>query len=158
VDRVGKTLTRDQECDRILERYGATDFERISEALDRQFRTIHNHAQLLLTICGVLISASILVTTGRLIGGPAGFHHHYTAGIMLVTAGVLDIAAASVVIGTVLNIRWITRQPGDDLRSWVFSNLVYRDRKTRAYRVATVLILLSMMSHQVAIAIAMLQL
>jgi len=41
---------------------------------------------------------------------------------------------------------------------WVLSNLLYRDRKTRAYRLAIVLILASMVSYQVAIAIAMLQL
>src|SRR5690242_2829653 len=73
VDRVGKRLTRDEECDRIIEAHGPADFAGISEALDRQFRTIHNRAQLLLGICGVLISASVLVTTGRLIGGQANF-------------------------------------------------------------------------------------
>jgi hypothetical protein len=45
------------------------DFESISVAFDRQFTTLHNRAQLLLGICGVLISASVLVTAGRFIGG-----------------------------------------------------------------------------------------
>ena len=66
--------------------------------------------------------------------------------------------AAGTVVGGVLNVRWITQQPGEDLHGWVFSNLVYRDRKTFAYRVAIALILLSMVSYQIAIAIAMLQL
>ena len=153
-----KLLTREEECERIVEGHGPSDFERISEALDRQFRTIHNRAQLILGICGVLISASVVVTAGRLIGHRPEYRHRHTAGILLVTAGILEIAAAAVVVGGVLNIRWSTRQPGDNLRQWVLSNLLHRDRKTLAYRVSTLLLLLSMISYQIAIAIAMLQL
>jgi hypothetical protein len=154
----GKSLTREQECERIVKSHGPANFERISEALDRQFRTIHNRAQLLLGICGVLISASVLVTTGRLIGRRPEFQHQHAAGILLIGAGILDIAAAAVIVGGVLNIRWITQQPGDDIHGWVFSNLLYRDRKTRVYRLAAIILLLSMISYQIAIAIAMTQL
>ena len=156
--RVGRSLTRKQECERILEAHGPADFERISEAFDRQFRTLHNRAQLILGVCGVLISASVLVTTGRLLAGRPSFAHQHLAGVILVIAGALEIAAAAVVVGGVLNIRWITQQPGGDLHAWVLTNLLYRDRKTRAYRVANLLVLLSMSSYQVAIAIVLLQL
>ena len=158
VGRAKKGLTREEECERILKQHGPADFERISEALDRQFRTIHNRAQLVLGICGVLISASVVVTTGRLIGRRPDFSHKHLAGIMLVIAGVLEIAAAAVVVGGVLHIRWITQQPGDDLPGWVISNLAYRDKKTLAYRWSIALVLTSMISYQIAIAIAMLQL
>jgi hypothetical protein len=153
-----KRLTLEDECERIVEAHGPASFERISEALDRQFRTLHNRAQLLLGICGVLISASVVVTTGRLIGRGPQFEHQHAAGLLLVAAGVLEIAAAAMVVGGVLNIRWSTRQPGEELREWVRHNLAYRDRKTRAYQVATLLLLLSMVSYQIAIAIVMLQL
>jgi hypothetical protein len=155
---VGKALTREQECERIVASYGPASFERISEALDRQFRTIHNRAQLLLGICGVLISGSVVVTAGRLIGGRAALQQHHAAGRLLIVAGVLDIMACGVLVGGVLDLRWITQQPGEDLPAWILSNLVYRDRKTAAYRVAIVLLLLSMMSYQIAIVIALLQL
>lgn len=157
VERLGKTLTREEESERILDEYGQ-DFESISVALDRQFRTIHNRAQLLLGVCGVLISASVLVTTGRIIGGRGDFRHQHAAGLLLVIAGLLDIAGAVVVVGGVLNVRWITQQPGKGLRAWILSNLLYRDRKTHSYRCAIILILLSMVCYQVAIAIALLQL
>ena len=153
-----KELTREAECRRILKSHGPASFERISEALDRQFRTIHNRAQLLLGICGVLISASVLVTTGRLIGHHPEFVHQHVAGILLVVAGILEIGAAAIVVGGVLNIRWITQQPGEDLHDWVYSNLAYRDQKTLAYRWAIAFVLLSMLSYQTAIAIALLQL
>jgi len=158
VGRASRALTREQECERILRSHSPGDFDSISAALDRQYRTIHNRAQLLLGICGVLISASVVVTTGRLIGGRAEFAHQHVAGVMLVIAGALEIGAAAVVVGGVLHVRWITQQPGEELRDWVMANLVYRDRKTLVYRVATLLILLSMISYQIAIAIALLQL
>jgi hypothetical protein len=153
-----RQLTRDEECKRILQQYGPTSYDRISEALDRQFRTIHNRAQLLLGVCGVLISASVLVTTGRLIGRGTGFQHHSLAGGVLILAGVLEISAAVLLVGGVLNVRWITQQPGDDLQGWVLTNLAYRDHKTRAYRVACVLVLLSMACYQTAIAVTLLEL
>lgn len=147
-------MTVEQECDRLLEEY-SRDFERISNVLDRHFETIHDRAQLLLSICGVLISASVLVTTGRFIGGRIKFAGHQVTGLLLVMAGILDIAAAAIVVGWVLRIRWITRHPGEDVRSWLLSNLAYRDSKARAYRLSTVLVLLSMASYQCAIAIAL---
>ena len=70
----GVLLARVDECDRILRVYGASAVEQIVGALDRQFRIIHNRAQLLLGICGVLISASVLVTTGKIIGRPLQQH------------------------------------------------------------------------------------
>jgi hypothetical protein len=158
VRRAGPSLTREEECDRIVKSHGPGDFDSISKALDRQFRTIHNRAQLLLGICGVLISAGVVVTTGRLIGRRPELEHQRLAGVMLVIAGSLDVAAAIIVVGGVLTIRWITQQPGEDLRAWVYSNLAYRDRKTRAYTAAIVLLLFSVISHQIAMAIALLRL
>jgi hypothetical protein len=162
VNRVRRSSTREQrreqECERILKAHGPDDLERISAALDRQFQTLHNRAQLLLGVCGVLISASVLVTTGRLIGRRPEFEHQHLASRMLIVAGALDIAAAAVVVGGVLTVRWMTKQLGEGLRAWVYSTLVYRDRKTLAYRIASLLVLLSMASYQVAITIALLQL
>ena len=149
-------LPREEECNRILRGHNA-DFACISDALDKQFRTIHNRAQLLLGICGVLISASVVVTTGRIIGRPDFLHQHF-AGRLLIVAGVLDIASAAVVVANVLSVRWITQQPGADLRAWVLSNLEDRDRKTRAYRIGIFLVLLSMVSYQTAVAMALIQL
>jgi hypothetical protein len=76
-----KPLTLGEEADRILK--SPRDFELISAALDRQFHTIHNHAQLLLGICGVLITASVLVTSGRLTGRPLFLYRHFAGALLL---------------------------------------------------------------------------
>ena len=153
-----KPLTRTEECKRILEGHAtdigtANQFDQISVALDRQFGTIHNRAQLLLGICGILISASALVATGRIISGMA---HARTAGLLLVFAGMLEVVAAGVLVGGVLNVRWITQQPGEDLRAWVLANLKYRDAKTRSYRISTAFLLAGMVAYQSAVVIALL--
>jgi hypothetical protein len=69
----------------------------------------------------------------------------------------LEIGAAVVLVGGVLTVRWITQQPGADLRAWVLSNLAYRDRKTRAYHLAVALVLLAMVAYQTAIGVALAQ-
>jgi hypothetical protein len=155
-----KPLNRAEECDRILEAHEAdlsssSQFDQISAALDRQFTTIHNRAQLLLGICGILISASVLVATGRIIN--AGLVHEREAGLLLSGAGMLEIMAAAILVGGVLNVRWITQQPGDDLREWIMTNLKYRDGKTRAYRVSTAFLLAGMIAYQTAVVIAVLR-
>ena len=149
-------LSREQECERILECYGS-NFETISVALDRQYSTIQGRAQVVLGICGILISASVLATTtGKLIGR-VGTEHPRIAGVVLIAAGIFEVSAAAVVVGSVLSVRWITQLPGADVRSWVMSNLIYRDRKTSFYHVAVTLVLLSMVAYETAIAIALLQ-
>jgi hypothetical protein len=57
-----------------------------------------------------------------------------------------------------LHNRWITQQPGADLRSWILTNLHYRDTKTCAYRIATLLLLLSMVGYLIAVVIAVMRL
>src|SRR5215472_10109270 len=94
-----KPLTRTEECKRILEAHEADvsdsgPFDQISSALDRQFTTIHNRAQLLLGICGILISASVLAAAGHVVH--SGVAHGRTAGFLLMLAGSLEIVAAGI--------------------------------------------------------------
>jgi len=153
---MGAPLSRDQECERILQVHARDDFERISVVFDRQFRTIHNRAQLLLGICSVLISANVLVSAGRLIGRVSPSRP--VVGFPLLVAGVLAITAAGVICSAVARVRWTTQQSGDDLRSWVLTNLAYRDAKTRAYRLSVWLVMLSMLAYQAAVTMALTQL
>jgi hypothetical protein len=149
-------LARAEECERILTYYGPDDFGRISHELDKQFTMLHNRAEVLLGICGILISASVVITTGRLIGR-GDFIAQRIPRLFLLAAGSLDIIAASIIVGGVLRVRWITQQPGEDVRAWVMSTLAYRDAKMRTYRVSIVLVLLAMLSYQTSVACALAQ-
>ena len=59
-------LTRDQEADRILSVY-VNDLPNIMTMLERQFVVLHNRAQVLLTLCGIVISTTGF--SGRVIAG-----------------------------------------------------------------------------------------
>lgn len=152
----GAELTRRKERERLLRNYGPNGFEALAVLFDRQFRSIHNRAELLLGICGVLVSASVLIATGRSLAAP-GDDKPPLWGYLVVAAGALDLAAAAVVVAVVMGTRWITQQPGDDVSQWIDTNLRYRDSRTRAHRVAIGLVLLSMLLYQSAVSVSVLR-
>jgi len=125
--------------------------------LDQQFATLHSRAQVLLGICGVLLTASVLITTGRIIGRGT-YTLQRAAGWLIALAGLCDIAATAITVGGVLHIRWLTQEPSKDLRAWMIRAIAHRDRKTRAYHLALGVVLLSMLFYQTAVLIIVLQL
>lgn len=149
-------LTHEQEAERILSVCGPDRYDQIVHALDVQFRLMHNRAQVLLAICGVLLSTSVVLMTGKIIGRPE-FVHREVIGTLLIGAGTSEIAAAAVIVGGVLSVRWSSQLPGDNMREWILTSLRYRDSKTNAYRVSTFLILLSMVLFQCAATVAWLE-
>jgi len=111
----------------------------------------------LLGICGVLLTASVLITTGRIIG-QGSYALERIAGWFLALAGLCDIASTAIIVGGVLHIRWLTQAPGEDLRAWMMRAIAHRDAKTRAYHVALGVVMLSMAFYQAAVLIVVLQL
>jgi hypothetical protein len=148
-------LRRTEECDRILSVCG-DHIERIVGMLDLQFRLIHNRAQILLAMCGVLISTSVVLMTGKLLGRMDLAHQSLLATI-LAGAGIAEVVAAAIVIVGVLNVRWATQIPGDNLRAWILASLAYRDDKTRAYRRAISLVLVALLFYQIAATFSVVQ-
>jgi hypothetical protein len=147
-----RRLTREEECDRILMVCGADHPARVAKTLDMQFRILHNRAQVLLAICGVLLSTSVVLLTGKFFARPDS-RDYVVAGLAL-TASFTEVAAAAFVVGGVLNVRWMTELPGADIRAWIMSSLEYRDSKTRAYRTSCALLLVAMLLFQIAAATA----
>lgn len=148
-------LTRDEECERIL-RVSGDDHQAIIAALDRQFRIIHNRAQVLLAICGVLLSTSVVLMTGKIIGRAKPMPGD-PIGKLLIAAGATEIAATAIIVGGVLNVRWMSQLEGRDLREWIGTSLRYRDGKTHAYRLGILLVLISMILYQSAVTLAWLR-
>jgi hypothetical protein len=139
-------LTRDQEAARILREYEGKEFEGIMVMLERQFLVLHNRAQVLLALGGIIISTTGF--SGRIIAGTNALAQG------LIIAGVaLVLLSAAVVVWGVLHLRWLTLQPGDTLEAWLRTCLDYRDLKTKAYRVGIVLMLLGITLYCAAIAV-----
>jgi hypothetical protein len=144
------------ECDHLLEQH-RSDAAAIRNDFEEQLKALHSRSQVLLGICGVLLTASVLVTTGRIIGY-GNYSLARAAGWLLALAGSSDILATFVIVAGVLNIRWLTQAPNEDLRTWMVRAIAYRNRKTRAYHFALGLVLLSMLFYQAAVLIVVLQL
>src|SRR5262249_20081326 len=142
---------RAEECDHLLELHGS-DSSAIRRELEDQFKALNSRAQVLLGICGVLLTASVLITTGRIIGS-GSYALARAAGWLLALAGVTDIAATFVIVAGVLDIRWVAPMPTDNLRAWIATMISYRDLKTRAYQVALGMVLLSMLFYQATVLI-----
>ncbi|WP_437587356.1 hypothetical protein [Sorangium sp. So ce1000] len=139
---------RRDECERILRIYG-DNFEQLSTMLDRQFQMMHARASVLLGICGVLITTTSIL---QLFMMPRPARLEQAA---LLLGGGMALLAATVIVVGVLHIRWITDQPGDDVPTWLLSNLCYRDRKTRAYRIGTAAMVASMLLYELSVVSAL---
>ncbi len=142
-------LTSEAEADRIIQEFGESSYLPIMEMLERHFLVLHNRAQVLLTLCGIIVSTTGF--SGRNIAGTS------TPAQVLVISGVLlvMIAAATVCWG-VLHLRWLTMQPGQQLKDWLLVSLKYRDFKTRVYRIALFIMLIGLAAYVMAIIIMLL--
>ena len=141
-------LSREQEVDRILTVYG-NDLAGIMTMLERQFVVLHNRAQVLLTLCGIVISTTGF--SGRIIAGTNALAQ------WLIVAGVaLVLLSAAIVVWGVLHLRWLTMQTGDDTRNWLLTSLNYRDKKTQSYRIGVVVMLIGLTLYAGAISVMLL--
>ena len=142
------SLTRDEEATRIMSVYG-DDLPAIMSMLERQFVVLHNRAQVLLTLCGIVISTTGF--SGRIIAGTNALAQ------WLIVSGVgLVLLSAAIVVWGVLHLHWLTMQPGDDTRTWVLTSLEYRDKKTSSYRVGIVVMLVGLTLYVGAISVMLL--
>lgn len=135
--------------DRFIKLVGAESWEVMHGILERQFSVLHNRAQVLIGLCGIVITTTGF--SGRLIAGTG----RVAQGLIIAGVGVVLLAATLIVWG-VQHIRWLTQQPGNDVRSWLLVSLAYRDRKTTIYRVAIAFLLAGLSFYVAAIAMMLL--
>lgn len=141
-------LTPDQEIARIINQYDGKQPD-IMAMLERQFTVLHNRAQVLLALCGIVISTTGF--SGRIVAGT-----NQTAQVLIVSGVGLILLAAIVCSWGVLHLRWLTLQSGDDVAAWLRSSLRYRNLKTRSYRIAVIIMLFGLTTYCGALAIMLL--
>src|SRR5215207_3955853 len=135
-------LTLDEEAARILASYGdePSNLERIMSMIERQFAVLHNRAQVLLTLCGIVISTTGF--SGRLIAST-----NRPAQVFVVIGVALVLLSAAVTVWGVQHLSWLTLQRGSLMREWLLICLAYRDRKTRFYRLGIALLLFGLAAY-----------
>ncbi|HQY89002.1 MAG TPA: hypothetical protein PK402_10100 [Tepidisphaeraceae bacterium] len=140
-----RSIPRETEIARILAHY-KDDFPGIMSMLERQFAVLHNRAQVLLTLCGIVISTTGF--SGRLIAGT-----NSTAQAFIIIGIAFVLLSTTVVAYSVLHLRWLTMQAGDDVRSWLTTSIEYRDYKTVSYRIALLIMIFGLIFYCAAIAV-----
>ena len=146
---MASVLRRTAEADRILAHYGPDALGEIMTMLERQFMVLHNRAQVLLALCGIIVSTTGF--SGRNVAGTGPWAQR-----LIVTGVVGVLVAAAMVCFGVLHLRWLTMQPGEDVRVWLINSLGYRDLKTVTYRIGLIVMLLSIAAYVGAILIMLL--
>ncbi|MBI4576202.1 MAG: hypothetical protein HY722_08075 [Planctomycetes bacterium] len=142
-------LDRAAEARRLLDLYRDRGQGALVELLERQFTVLHNRAQVLLGLSGVVITTTGF--SGRLIAGTSRL-----AQCLIILGVGTTLVAAAVVVWGVLHLHWLTQQPGAAPEEWLDACLAYRDRKTRAYRLGIVLLMAGLATYVGAIGIMLL--
>lgn len=122
------------------------DAKGLYAVLERQFSVLMTRAQVLMGLCGVVITTTGF--SGRIIAGTS-----VLAQWLIISGISLTLAAAAVVVFGVLPLRWLTQQGGDSTEAWLAESLRYRDTKLRHYRVGVVLMLAGLAVYVGAIAL-----
>jgi hypothetical protein len=143
---MSKSLRRNDEADRILSHFGADALPAIMHMLNGQFVMLHNRAQVLLALGGIIISTTGF--SGRNVAGTGPWSQR-----LIIIGVLLVLLSAAVVCYGVLHLRWLTMQNGAATREWLLTSLRYRDIKTAAYRVGVLLMIAGLTAYVAAILI-----
>lgn len=122
---VRRASSAQEEADHLLALYDA-DAAKIMAVLENQLSNLTNRAQTLLQLAGLTItvtgfSGASIARTGQL------------AAILVVSGLVLVLVAASLSMGGILRIRWITQLAPTTLRNAIVSAIQMREAKTRMF-------------------------
>ncbi len=137
-------LTRDEEVRQIISFHGPLESGSIYTLLERQFAVLTSRAQILLGLCGIMITTTGF--SGRMIAGT-----NPLAQFMIIVAMATVLVAATITVRGLLKLNWLTQFPADNHQEWLELALAYRDRKTKLYDWATIVLTVGLAMYAVAI-------
>jgi hypothetical protein len=122
---VRRAATPEEEAEHLLGLYGS-DAGKIMGMLEGQLTNLTGRAQMLLQLAGLTItvtgfSGASIARSGRL------------AAILVVSGLVLVLLAASLSMGGILRIRWVTQLARTTLHESIIYAIEMRDAKTRIF-------------------------
>ncbi len=144
-------LTTQFEAQRLLQVYhGENQWDRLMGHMSDQMTVLQNRAQMLLALSAVTITVTGF--SGRTIAATS-----FSAQLFVVIGLGLVILAAGICVFGVLNVKWMTLINGDEIEEWLHNTLIYRDRKTKAYKLATFVLLLGLIVYGCSVALMLLE-
>ncbi len=139
-----------REVHAILRNFSSPDGSiAVYQLLDGQLGVLHGRAQSLMQLAGVVITVTGF--SGRIIADTS------RAAQVLIVSGVSLVAlAAALALIFVSPIRWVSADLSLPVEDWVLVTIRRRNRKSRAIRGATLVLILGMAFYLVAIALMLL--
>jgi hypothetical protein len=137
-------LTRDEEVQQITRFHGELGAGAIYTLLERQFAVLTSRAQILLGLCGIMITTTGF--SGRMIAGT-----NPLAQLMIIIAMGTVLVAATITVRGLLKLKWLTQFPAANTEEWLEMALDYRDKKTALYDWATIVLTVGLALYAVAI-------
>lgn len=123
--RARRARTPEEEADHLLGLYDS-DAGRIMDVLHGQLTNLAGRAQTLLQLAGLTITVTGFSGASIARSGPV-------AAMLVVSGLVVVLVAASLSMGGILRIRWLTQLAPTTLRETVISAIEMRDAKTRVF-------------------------
>jgi len=143
-----RASTPQEEADHLLALYDS-DAGKIMTVLNGQLSNLTGRAQMLLQLAGLTItvtgfSGASIAHTGRL------------AAILVVSGLVLVLVAASLSMGGILRLRWITQLAPATLRESIVYAIEMRDAKTRVFGRSLALLIVGLFLYIGSVALLLL--
>ncbi len=124
-DLARRATTAEEEADHLLVLYDS-DAGKIMNVLHGQFTNLTGRAQVLLQLAGLTITVTGFSGASIARSGPM-------AAWLVVSGLVVVLVAASLSMGGILRIRWMTQVAPTTLRASMIYAIRMRDRKTRVF-------------------------
>src|SRR5262245_61953796 len=105
-------ITREEEVQQITRFHGKVGSEAIYTLLERQFAVLTSRAQILLGLCGIMITTTGF--SGRMIAGT-----NPLAQLMIIVAMGTVLVAATITVRGLLKLKWLTQFPAHDHQEWL---------------------------------------
>ncbi len=145
---IRRATTPEEEADHLLAIYEG-NAATILSVLERQLSNLTGRAQMLLQLAGLTItvtgfSGTNIARTGQL------------AAILVVSGLVLVLMAASLSMGGILRLRWMTQLPPTPLRDAIVYAIEMRDAKTRVFGRSLALLIVGLFLYIGSVALLLL--
>jgi hypothetical protein len=133
-DIVNKTIKDET---REIIRFFDGDKINIQRTLENQFAVLYQRSQVLLSLCGIIISVtgfsgkSIVVTS-------------FASRLLLISGLLFVLLSGIITIWGVLRFKWITQWNEESLSNFVSNVIERRDRKTLYFKIALILLLIGL--------------
>jgi hypothetical protein len=121
----------------------------IQRTLENQFAVIYQRSQILLSLCGIVISVTGF--SGKTIATTNMFSR-----MVLITGLAFVLIAGAITIWGIINIKWITQFHQEDLHSLIMNVLKNRNLKTFYFRLSILFLIVGLTLYVISISIMLL--